>query len=515
MTTPGYAARADPTSFDLRVRGRIPPALAGSLLVPTNRRNKDRAFFARWHDSQTDLLRLDLHPGRPGRVRATVLEVDPSAADVGAALAQGLPAASTYVTQPNHGTNVAGNTLWATNLLFGAPLEVDIERWKPVRVLSYLELSTRAPRISSTSHFAWSLDHSRAYFHQSHLEPGAGGEPVRCTDLTLYELDVETGRERSWRLVAPPGDDAPESANFHSAFYFEEAGRRYVGLLRTGAILETLTPHASDDHPVRPARASTVWVVELDHSRTELRARLLPGVRELDGLALSHLDVDASGRNGFVLYANFKEADVGEETRGPNVYGEPPARVAEHYSGMIVEALNYGLVLRYEWRNGQAKIDTFARPYDPGRTSLGHTWLPINIQLDPAGRRLFCSFSGFRPRLLPRHIAGAYPERVVELDTIRHVPPLLMRLDAATLEPDSDGGRGHLSYAEPIAMIVAGDGATGGHDYVCTFSPEVGLRIYDADDLGHMLCHAESPQLMHWRDTHFRPDPAHLDFVPR
>ncbi|WP_410574311.1 M67 family metallopeptidase [Amycolatopsis sp. cmx-4-61] len=163
---------------------------------------------------------------------------------------------------------------------------------------------------------------------------------------------------------------------------------------------------------------------------------------------------------------------------------------------MIVEALNYGLVLRYEWRNGQAKINTFARPYDPGRTSLGHTWLPINIQLDPAGRRLFCSFSGFRPRLLPRHIAGAYPGRVVELDTIRHVPPLLMRLDAATLEPDSDGGRGHLSYAEPIAMIVAGDGAAAsGHDYVCTFSPEIGLRIYDADDLGHMLCHAEAPQL--------------------
>ncbi|WP_410574310.1 hypothetical protein [Amycolatopsis sp. cmx-4-61] len=82
-------------------------------------------------------------------------------------------------------------------------------------------------------------------------------------------------------------------------------------------MLETLTPRATDDHPVRPARASTVWVVELDYGRTELRARLLPGVRELDGLALSHLDVDASGRNGFVLYANFKEADVGEETRGP------------------------------------------------------------------------------------------------------------------------------------------------------------------------------------------------------
>ena len=520
MTTPGYAARANPASFDLRVRGRIPPGLAGSLLVPTNRRSKDRAFFARWHDSQTDLMRLDLSPGRPGRVRANVLEVDPSAADVGSALAGGsplldLPTGRPYVTQPNHGTNVAGNTLWATNLLFGAPLEVDIARWKPVRVLSYLELSTRSPRISGTSHFAWSLDHRKAYFHQSHLEPGADAGPVRATDLTLYELDVGTGRERSWRLLAPPGDEAPESANFHSAFYFEEAGRGYVGLLRTGAMLETLAPHGTAaSRTVLPASASTIWIVELDHGSTELRARLLPGVRELDGLALSHLDVDASGRDGFVLYANFKEADVAEETFGPNVYGEPPAKVAEHYSGMIIEALNFGLVLRYEWRNGRTKITTFARPYDPGRTSLGHTWLPINIQLDPAGRRLFCSFSGFRPRLLPEHVAGAYPGRVVDRDTIRHVPPLLMRLDARTLEPDTDGGRGHLSYAEPMAMIVAGSEG-GGQDYVCTFSPDVGLRIFDADDLGHMICHAESPQLMHWKDSHFRPDPAHLDFVPR
>ncbi len=252
--------------------------------------------------------------------------------------------------------------------------------------------------------------------------------------------------------------------------------------------------------------------MELDHAQSALQARLLPGIRELDGLALSHLDVDASSGDGFVLFANFKEADVGEETHGPNVYAEPPDQVAEHYSGMIVEALNYGLVVRYEWRGGTARITTCSRPYDPSRTSMGHTWLPINIQLDASRRRLFCSFSGFRPRLLPRHIAEAYPDRLVDTHTIRHVPPVLMRLDAKTLQPDMRCSRSHLSYAEPMAMTLAGDGE---REYVCTFSPEAGLRIYEADDLGRMLCHAESPQLIHWRDSHFRPDPAHMAFVPR
>jgi hypothetical protein len=179
---------------------------------------------------------------------------------------------------------------------------------------------------------------------------------------------------------------------------------------------------------------------------------------------------------------------------------------------MTVESLNFGLVLRYERRDGRSSVKTFSRPYDPGMTSLGHSWLPINIQLDPSRRRLFCTFSGFRPRLLPQHVASAYPDRVVDLEDIRYVPPLLMRFDATTLEPEDDGTRSHLSYAEPIAMTVAGDGTT---DYVCTFSPEIGLRIYFADDLTRMICHAESPSLMHWQDTHFRPEPAHLQFVSR
>ena len=258
--------------------------------------------------------------------------------------------------------------------------------------------------------------------------------------------------------------------------------------------------------------ASTIWIVELDAEEDILRAELLPGIRTLDSIALSHLDVDASSADGFVLYANFKEADVAEETHGENIYGEQPERVAEHYSGMTVEALNYGLVIRYEWRAGRAAIKTFSRPYDVNRSSLGHSWLPINIQLDPQRRRLFCTFSGFRPRLLSRYIAASYPGRVVAPESARYVPPVLMRFDASTLEPEYDGRRGHLSYTEPIAMTVTGDGH---EDYVCTFSPEVGLRVYSADDLTHMIFRAESPSLMHWEDSHFRTEPAHLQFVPR
>jgi hypothetical protein len=417
-----------------------------------------------------------------------------------------------YATQPNHGVNVAGDTLWATNLLFGAPLEVDLAKWKPRRVLRYLELSESAPRVSGTSHFAWSLDHRYAYFHQSLLERERNGSPVRAADLSLVELDAATGDERVWRLRAPPDDAAMETANFHSGFYFEEDGRRYVGLLRTGALLESLEPHSAPvDHGVLPAPPSTIWIVELDREATVLQAALLPGVKELDGLALSHLDVDASSGDGFVLYANFKEADVAEETHGTNVYGEVPEAVAEHYSGMVVEALNYGLVVRYERRGGRTSVRTFARPYDPGRTSLGHSWLPINIQLDSARRRLFCSFSGFRPRLLSKHVAHAYPTRVVDAPTAGFVPPALIRFDAETLTVDVDGSRGHVAYAEPMAMTVAGDGKT---DYICTFSPEVGLRVYHADDLDRLAFRAESPQLVSWGDTHFRPEPAHISFVP-
>lgn len=513
--------RATTHAVELHVRGAVPPALSGSLVVPTSRRCKDRRRFSRWHDSQTDLLRLDLFPGHPGRVTATVLEVDPTGLGLPRPLRDEAREISTlagdpaygYATQPNHGVNIAGGRVWATNLLFGAPLELDLESWQPTRVLRFVEIDPDAPRVSGTSHFAWSLDRRRAYFHQSRLCLGREGRPPFADELTLVELDVDTGRDRRWRLRPPIDDAAPECHNFHSAFYFEERGDRFIGLLRTGAVLESLQAHDRPlDHDVHPMPASTIWVARLDPAASELDAELLPGLRELDGLALSHLDVDASGGNGFVLYANFKEADVAEETHGQNVYGEDPDAVAEHYSGMTVEPLKHGLVIRYERRGGVTGLATFARPYDPAATSAGHSWLPVNIERSPSGRHLFCSYGGFRPRLLSRHVTRAYPNRLACYDRIRYVPPLLMRHDAGTLEPDRQRDRGHLSYAEPIAMAVVGDERG---EYVCTFAPETGLRVYRGDHLGMMICQAESSSLMHWGDTHFRPDPAHMQFIPR
>src|SRR3972149_3097501 len=130
-----------PHSFDLFVRGEMPVGVAGRFLVALSRRHKDRTRFSRWHDSQTDLLRLDISPGRPGRVTATILEVDPSGADLGRGLrrsafeveAYGRAPAYGYATQPNHGVNLADGRIWATNLLFGAPLEIDLKSWEPTR----------------------------------------------------------------------------------------------------------------------------------------------------------------------------------------------------------------------------------------------------------------------------------------------------------------------------------------------------------------------------------------------
>src|SRR5690348_3577581 len=118
-------------TIELYVRGELPSSVEGHLLVAMSRRNKDRSAFFRWQDSQADLLRLDLQPGRPSRVTAHVFAVDPSGRDVGDGFAANsfdaaafgrLPSYG-YATQPNHGLNVAGGKVWTTNLLFGAPLQ--------------------------------------------------------------------------------------------------------------------------------------------------------------------------------------------------------------------------------------------------------------------------------------------------------------------------------------------------------------------------------------------------------
>jgi hypothetical protein len=475
---------------------------------------KDRSVFRRWHDSQAELLRLDVRRGSPGRVTARFLEIDSSGADVGYPWPAPLPRDRYYhyVTQPNHAVNVSSHHAWMTNLLFGAPLEIDLDAFRATRVLTSVPTTRDEPQRSSTAHFAWSLDRRFAYYHQSLLRRETETRHVRSTSLQLLELDTATGRERAWKLIAPDDDPSDESANFHSAFYFEEDGRRFVGLLRTGAVLERLDPHdVPDDHAVCQLPFSTIWVAEVVDHLTELRANVLPGLGHLKGIALSHLEIDNSSRNGFVLYANYKQADVAEETHGVNVYGEPPAEVREHYSGSVTEPINFGTVLRYERGEGRSTVTTFSRPYDFERTSLGHSWMPINLQLDSSKQRVFCSFAGFKPRLLPRHIAAAYRALAAEYSDIRFVPPALIRLDARTLEVDHQRDRSHISYSEPVAFtLIAGEDS---RDYIVTFSTENGLRFYAADDLTRMLAHASSAQLHTWRDSHLRPEPAHLVHV--
>jgi hypothetical protein len=453
-------------------------------------------------------------------VSAHVFAVVPSGRDVGDGFAANqfdaaafgrLPSYG-YATQPNHGLNVAAGKVWTTNLLFGAPLQLDIESWHPERVLRYVEPSVDAPRVSTTSHFAWSKDGRFAYFHQSLLTRETGAAPVQSRELKLVRLDVRSGAERVWDLLPPPDDAYPEAWNFHSAFYWEEGGRPFVGLLRTGAVVEHIAPHEEPtEHAVRSMPVSTIWSIPIDHEASALQASLLPGVAELGGLALSHLDVDVSEPDGFVLYANYKEAAVGEETHGVNVYGQAPNEIAEHYSGMIVEPLNVGKVMRYERRSGWYDVKVFEKSYEYGRSSLGHTWLPINIELDSTRQYLYCTFNGYHPRLMPQHIASGYPDRAVDHKTIRPVPSAMIRFDARTLTPDYDKTRSYISYGEPVAMAVVGDRD---HGYVCTFSPEEGLKVYRAGDFNEMVCHAISHELLHWQDTHFRPDPAHMVFVP-
>lgn len=517
--TPGISI--DTMHFELNVRGEIPANLGGSLVVATSRRHKDRARFARWHDSQADLVRIDLHPGRPGRARAEVLEIDPGGIDLGAGFQRTAYDKASYrtqprygyATQPNHGLNISEDRLWATNLLFGAPLEVDLGRWKATRILRYVDPSEDSPRLTGTSHFAWSLDRRYAFFHQSLLCDDRPNMPVYARGLRLIRLDTRTFGERVWDLSPPLDDDCLDGANFHSIFYFEEQGRPHVGMLRTGAVLEELAPHAEPlDHQVTPMTASTIWIVEVDEACSQLRASLLPGIRELDGLALSHLDVDNSAGEGFVLYANYKEADVAEETHGENVYGESASEVSEHYAGMTVQPLNLGQIVRVEWREGRADIKVFRQGYRADCTSLGHTWLPINIELDDSREHLFCTFAGFRPRLLSRHIVAGYRSRAVDPSSVWYVPPLLMRLDAGTLLPEYSKQRDYLSYAEPVAMCVVG---SVGEGYVCTFSPELGLRIYRAEDLSSMVGHVTCHPIWHCGDTHFRPEPAHMIFLRR
>src|SRR3974390_2311867 len=207
-------------AVELYVRGEIPREMEGSLVVACSRRHKDRALFSRWQDSQADLVRLDITPGKPGRARARVLAGDPTGRDLGAHETltdkpgpdPSVRPSAHYLTQPNHGLNIENGSLWATNLLFGFPLEVDLWKWKPRRLLHCVKPTKDAPRVTSTSHFAWSLDRRYAYFHESMLTDES---PAKAAGLRIVRLDTRTGSQRSWELKPPAKDCCLESANFH------------------------------------------------------------------------------------------------------------------------------------------------------------------------------------------------------------------------------------------------------------------------------------------------------------
>ena len=231
---------------ELYVRGELPGALEGTLIVACSRRNKDRTVL-RWHDAQADLVRIDIVPGKPGRAQASILPVDPTGREVGArvppqaggGLRLGGRPIYHHLTQPNHGLNIEGGILWATNLLFGFPLEVDVWRWKPRRLLQCVELGADAPRVTSTSHFAWSFDRRFAYFHESLLTDES---PAKAIGMRMVRMNTQTGDTRTWELLPPARDRSPESANFHSAFYFEEGGKLMSASCGRGRSSRTLVP---------------------------------------------------------------------------------------------------------------------------------------------------------------------------------------------------------------------------------------------------------------------------------
>jgi len=492
----------DISEFRLNVRGRIPPGLLGRLIFTCGRRDKRHSQFGRWQDSPADLVIIDVEPG-VSPLRGRVLSPRPEE------IALNRPHGR-YGAQPNHAVNIVGHRAWSTNLHFGAPLGFDIETGDCLGILEVLPVGPEAPQVTSTAHFAFTPDRRYAYFQQGLLVDDHGSGSVYTRDLKLVRMDTQTLECRTWNLVPPIEDDDPVSHNFHSAFYFERKGKSYLGLLKTGARFNRIAPHSgTNPHVVQPMQGSAVWIVPIEDAGDCLWAEILPDFNDPGARALSYLKVDTTSGEGFILYCNYKQADVGQETHGPNIYNESPEMVWEHYAGMTVEPFGVGKIVRFDATGDFPSKIELVRPYDHGRVADGHTWLPINLSLDSTDERLFASFAGFRPRLLPQHIAVAYPGLAIPVSEAGYVPPLLMRLDAKTLQPDRSTPHG-LSYAEPIAFAVV---QADGRDYVCTVSTEFGLRIYDADDLSAVLCEATAHQLATWQDSHFRSEPAHVEFA--
>ncbi len=208
--------------------------------------------FRRWQDSPSDLLRLDLTPGSPTPITAQVLGVAPD--ETG--LETGYDS-ERYRSQPNHGINVAHRRAWITNLIFGAPLEIDLEHWRPARILEAVETQHPSEQLTTTAHFGWSPNDEFAFFHQARIWAETEDDAPTLKEHTLVRVNTTTGQTTTWRLTPPKGEVHSGSMNFHSAFCFPRRDSLCVGLLRTAAVLDHWPPHnTAHAHGVRSMQRS-------------------------------------------------------------------------------------------------------------------------------------------------------------------------------------------------------------------------------------------------------------------
>jgi hypothetical protein len=494
--------------FELYTRGHIPDALEGELLAVTGQRFKARRRYSNWHFSPATLLRMTLEPGTPGRVRVSAMPIQrmwsDAAEDLGGRPVDPIAPDGVPTCAPNHAVNRLGGTTWVTNLLFGPPLQVETDSGSVVRVVSDRPLASDQ-RISTTAHFAQNASGSLAFLHQLTLTRRSSGA-ASSGDHEVLALDTDGSLAARWQVRPPEGDD-PASANFHSSFWFEVDGVDHLGLVRTGVVVANWDgQHAGRPSP---AAAAALWLVPLPRDRSSTTATLVPLPLPMHAVALSHLDWRAE-HNGFTLYANWKQANVAQVTEGVNVYGRDPDRIAEHYVGATVEPFDVGGILRLRWWPTGSDLAYRSIPYDPGRTSALHTWMPINIHLSRDRRSLFGSFAGVNPRLIADAASRQHPVTATDFAKLRYVPPLIARFDADTLEPADTSGRTHASYADAIAttLVERDDEA-----YVVSLSARDGLRIYAAADLQRLVGFGVNARLQHVDDALFRTEPAHLQFV--
>jgi len=195
-------------------------------------------------------------------------------------------------------------------------------------------------------------------------------------------------------------------------------------------VLERLEAIESQTSTASPDGASTIWIVELQRRRRDCRPFLLPGIRELTGFALSHL-TSMLPRGWRFCCSRIQASRCRRRNARVNLYGEDPEDVPAALLRYDHRTVRCRAVIRYSRRGVITSIQDVSPLLPPGRTSLGHSWLPNQHSTGLVGERVFCSFNGFRPRCYTPCCPGIPRGLVADLNQIRYVPPLLMRFDAA------------------------------------------------------------------------------------